>query len=287
MAEYEIPLVIFTVLSQWAVGIIIAIVLLEWLKPKYMNTVGKQVLKSSVYLALSLSVVAALASMLHLNNPLKGPTSLLGLGHSWLSREIVAVILFNACLLGLTYLWWKKTDQDKLRRNIGTITALLGVILVISSAIVYFSIQLHPTWNNWTTFASFLLTGLLLGALTVALFVFKGKQEDLDIGVKKLLSVYLSIIIVALFITVGNSAMISNGASESQIATTISYTSILFWIRIIGSMLLPATLVIYMIVSKKSAATKFILAATTFALIGELSGRAVFYYSVMSQYPWF
>jgi len=287
MGEYEIPLVIFTVFSQWAVGIIIAIVLLEWIKPRYMNAQGKQVLKISIFIAFGLSVFAALASMLHLNNPLKGYTSLFGLGSSWLSREIVGVILFNTCLIGLTYIWWKKVDQDRLRRNIGTLTAVLGIILVVSSAIVYFSIRLHPTWHNWTTFANFLLTGLLLGALTVIFFVLKAKQTDVDGSVKKLLSVYLSFTIIALLITIGSSAIISNGAMEAQMATTISFTSVLFWVRILGSLLIPATLVIYMLVGKSSATVKYILATTTFVLISELSGRAMFYYSVMSQYPWF
>src|SRR5699024_10820688 len=190
MGEYEIPLVIFTVFSQWAVGIIIAIVLLEWIKPNYMKTKGKQVLKISIFIAFGLSIFATLASMLHLHNPLKGYTSLFGLGSSWLSREIVGVILFNTCLIGLTYIWWIKVDQDRLRRNIGTITAVLGIILVVSSAIVYFSIRLHPTWHNWTTFANFLLTGLLLGALTVIFFVLSANQTDVDDSVQKLLSGY-------------------------------------------------------------------------------------------------
>ena len=40
MDAYEIPLVLFTVLSQWAVGIVIGITLLEWFKPKFMESVG-------------------------------------------------------------------------------------------------------------------------------------------------------------------------------------------------------------------------------------------------------
>lgn len=287
MGEYEIPLVIFTVFSQWAVGIIIAIVLLEWLKPKYMKTVGKRALKTSVFLAFGISVIGALSSMFHLNNPFKSYTSLLGLGHSWLSREIMTVILFNICLIALVYLWWKHVDQDRLRRGVGTLTALLGIVLIVTTSIVYFSNQLHPTWNNWTTFANFLLTGFLLGALTVIFFVLRNRQANENTDVMKLLSAYLALMIVALFVTIGSSAMISSGDSSSQIAATISFTSVLFWIRILGSLLIPASLVIYMLVGNKTAAVKYIFAATVFVLIGELSGRALFYYSVMSQYPWF
>lgn len=287
MGDYEIPLVVFTVLSQWAVGIVIAVALLEWIKPKYMRNAGKQTLRTSVYVALGTSIIAALASMFHLNNPFKSYTSLIGVGHSWLSREIVIVILFNICLITFAYLWWKKADQDNLRKTMGTVTALLGIILVIVQATIYFSIELHPAWNNWTTFANFLLTGFLLGALTVVFFVLRGKQEE-NTGVMKLLSVYLAIVLAALLVTIGSSAIISGGAAESQAtAATISFTSVLFWIRILGSLLIPASIVIYMLVGKRTAAVKYILAATAFVLIGELSGRAMFYYSVMSQYPWF
>lgn len=287
MAEYELPLVVFTVFSQWAVGIIIALVLLEWLKPKFMNTVWKQALKKSVFIALGVSVIGALASMLHLNNPFKSYTSLLGTGHSWLSREIITVILFNLCLIALTYIWWKKVDQVGMRRVVGTLTALLGIVLIVASATVYFSIQLHPTWNNWTTFANFLLTGFLLGALTVSYFASKAKQEEKEANVMKLLGVYLALIIAMLLVTISGSAMISNGAAESQAAAAISFTSILFWVRVLGSLLIPATLVIYMVVGKKVIPIKYVLAATGFVLLGELSGRMMFYYSVMSQYPWF
>lgn len=287
MAEYELPLVVFTVFSQWAVGIVIALVLLEWLKPKFMNKVGKQALKKSVFIALSVSVIGALASMLHLNNPFKSYTSLLGTGHSWLSREIITVILFNVALLALTYIWWKKIDQDGMRRAVGTLTALLGIVLIVASATVYFSIQLHPTWNNWTTFANFLLTGFLLGALTVSYFALRATKDEKEANVMKPLGIYLALIIVMLLITISGSAMISNGAVESQAAATISFTSILFWIRVLGSLLIPATLVIYMVVGKKVVPINYVLAATGFVLLGELSGRMMFYYSVMSQYPWF
>lgn len=287
MGEYELPLVFFTVLSQWAVGIVIAVVLLEWLKPDYMKSAGKKVLKISIFISLGLSIVSVLASMLHLNNPLKGVMTLMGLGHSWLSREIVAVILFNISLLALSYIWWKKTDKIKLRRNIGTLTALLGIVLIISSAVIYFSHELHPAWNNWTTFANFLLTGFLLGALTVTFFVFRGKQEEVATEVKKLLSIYLAIIITALLITLISFAFISTSAPEAQVSASISFTSILYWLRILGSLIIPASLVIYMMVGKKSILVKYVLAATAFVVVGELSGRAIFYYSVMSQYPWF
>jgi anaerobic dimethyl sulfoxide reductase subunit C (anchor subunit) len=287
MGEYEIPLVLFTVLSQWAAGIIIAVVLLEWLKPKFMETVGKQALKKPIFIALGISIVGALASMFHLNNIFKSYTSLSGMGHSWLSREIIAVILFNICLLALTYIWWKKAEQASVRKMIGMLTALLGIILIISSATVYFSMQLHPTWNHWTTFANFLLTGLLLGALTVAYFALKGKQEETDINVMKLLGIYLSVIVIALVVTLAGSAMISNGATESQMVAAVSFTSMLYWIRIFGSLLIPATMIIYLIASKKRIAMNYVLTATALVFLGEVSGRMLFYSSVMSQYPWF
>nr|WP_295971704.1 DmsC/YnfH family molybdoenzyme membrane anchor subunit [uncultured Bacillus sp.] len=286
MGEYEIPLVIFTVLSQWAVGITIAVVLLEWLRPRFMDTTGKQVMKKPIFMAIGISIIGTLASLFHLNNPFKSYTSLIGTGHSWLSREIIMVILFNLCLLALTYLWWKKADHTSIRKIAGTLTAILGIIMIISSAAVYFSIHLHPSWNNWTTFVNFLLTGLLIGALTVSYFALKRKQEESDENVMKLLGIYLSVLLISLVVTLGSSAIMSNGA-ESQIAATVSFTSIFYWIRVLGSLLVPASLVVYMVTSKKRIAIDYILVATVLVFIGELSGRMLFYYSVMSQYPWF
>ncbi|MDF1510345.1 dimethyl sulfoxide reductase anchor subunit [Robertmurraya sp. DFI.2.37] len=287
MGEYEFPLVIFTVFSQWAVGIIMALVLLEWLNPKFMNTIGKQLLNKTVYIALVISVIGAISSMFHLNNPFKSYLSLLGTGHSWLSREIIAVILFNLCLLVFTYIWWKRVEQDKIRKAVGTLTALLGLVLVLASATVYFSMQLHPAWNNWTTFANFLLTGFLLGALTVSYFSLKANTKENEGNVMKILGMYLVFIIAALLVTISSSVMIANGVVENQVAATNSITSILFWVRVLGSLMVPATLVIYMIVGKKVVPIKYVLVVTGFVLIGELSGRMIFYSSIMSQYPWF
>ncbi len=287
MEAYEFPLVIFTVLSQWAVGIVLAVVLLEWLKPKFMNSFGKKVLKAPILASFLLSVIAALTSMFHLNNPFKSYTSLLGSSHSWLSREIITVLIFNAFLLLLTYVWWKKAESTSMRKGLGTVTAVFGILMVISSATVYFSIPLHPTWHNWTTYANFLLTGLLLGALTVVYFALKGKDEERDSSVVRILGIYLALIIFALIATIGAFALISSGAEESQFAATISFTSILFWIRIFGSLLIPTSLVIIFMFGKKMISLNYVLAATFLVLLGEVSGRMIFYSSVMSQYPWF
>jgi anaerobic dimethyl sulfoxide reductase subunit C (anchor subunit) len=289
MGEYEIPLVIFTVLSQWAVGITLAVVLLELLKPKFMDTVGKKVLKTPIFIALGVSVVGTLASVLHLGSPFKSYTSIIGTSHSWLSREIIAVVLFNICLLALTYVWWKKVDQASLRKSVGLLTALIGVVTVISSATVYFSMALHPSWHNWTTFANFLLTGFLLGSVTVAYFALKTRAEESETSesVTKVLGIYLAIIVAALLVTIGSSAIISIGAAESQMAAAISFTSILFWVRILGSLLIPATLILLIMFTKKKVSVNYILLAAALVLVGELSGRMEFYHSVMSQYPWF
>lgn len=288
MDAYEIPLVIFTVFLQWSVGIIIAIVLLEWLKPKFMETVGKEGLKTPIYIALGVSVIGTIASLFHLGAPLKAVTSITGISHSWLSREIVAVVIFNLFLLILTYIWWKKEDQASVRKGLGTFTALLGVIAVIFSGMVYFTMELHPAWNNWTTFANFLLTGLLLGALTVTYFALKkGTEDTAEQNVLKVLGIYLGIVVAALLITIGSTFLSATGAIEAETAAAISVTSVLFWVRVFSSLLIPATLIIYFVVAKKVKVVNYVLIATAFVLIGELSGRAMFYYSVMSQYPWF
>lgn len=286
MDAYEIPLVLFTVLSQWAVGIVIGVTILEWFKPKFMESVGKNSLKKALYTALGVSVLGTIVSMLHLGNPFKGYTALLGTTHSWLSREIIAVITFNVLLVILTYIWWKMSHKTGVRKGLGLLTSLIGVVLVFVSGMVYFQMALHPAWNNWTTFANFLLTGLLLGTLTVTYFAMKGKKEDVQEDVTKFMGSYLGLIVIALLVTIGASFMVSGGAGSAEAAAAISVTSVLFWVRILSSLLIPATLIIYFIVTKKINIVNYVLVAIGFVLIGELSGRALFYYSVMSQYPW-
>ncbi|MGM0904762.1 MAG: DmsC/YnfH family molybdoenzyme membrane anchor subunit [Bacillota bacterium] len=60
--------------------------------------------------------------------------------------------------------WYK--DDSKKRAVIGGASAVMGVLAIFSSAMIYV-LPAIPAWNGMTTIISFLLTSLLLGPLFV------------------------------------------------------------------------------------------------------------------------
>ncbi len=140
----EMPLVVFTLLTQMAVGMFWAA---QWMT-------------ESIPLIPYLLIGACLAiggffSFAHLGAKRNAWRAPFHLKKSWLSREILLVGLFGAGWLAgfvLPEMKW--------------VTSLIGVGLIFSMAQVY---RLHtmPAWDTWRTTVGFFITSLLLGRLSM------------------------------------------------------------------------------------------------------------------------
>jgi formate dehydrogenase iron-sulfur subunit len=123
--------------------------------------------------ALLLGLVALGAATLHLGRPHLAYRAVIGLTHSWLSREIVAFGLFAKCAaLYATAGWWgpwMTADwATSVRPGLGLAVVATGLAGVFCSVMIYDYTQ-RPFWNGVDTAAKFLGTTLLLGAATVLL----------------------------------------------------------------------------------------------------------------------
>ena len=91
MEKYELPLVIFTVLSQMSVGITLILTL--------RTLQGKLESKRLYWLVSGLVLaVASVAAILHLAHPDRAYDALINLQHAWLSREILGATLYGAAV---------------------------------------------------------------------------------------------------------------------------------------------------------------------------------------------
>ncbi len=163
----ERPLVAFTVLAQTAVGTLLTLVALETWSGALSGDPAARVLVLGVLLAVVLVMVSALAvSLLHLGSPSTAWRAIANLRSSWLSREVLAAILFSACGAAFAALRASGRGPDRLRITLATATALSGVVLVYAMARVY-RIRTVPAWNTPLTTASFFATTALLGTLPV------------------------------------------------------------------------------------------------------------------------
>ena len=116
--------------------------------------------------ALVFGLLALAVSVMHLGRPRYAFRAVIGLRHSWLSREIVAFGLFAG--LAVTYAAWPWADAWLLSGGggappwLGWTVAGCGVAGIGCSVMVYQFTQ-KDFWNGWSTGCKFLLTAAVLG----------------------------------------------------------------------------------------------------------------------------
>ena len=147
------PLVVMLVLTQLSVGaFIVGLVLENWLSPQLLATLRP--LHAAA--ALGFGLLALAASLLHLGRPQFAFRAVLGLRHSWLSREIVAFGAFAALatlysvavfvMRPITVAGAADVVVVPWIRWLGWSVALAGVIAVFCSTMIYVFTQ-RECWS--------------------------------------------------------------------------------------------------------------------------------------------
>uniref|UniRef100_UPI0037370C6A DmsC/YnfH family molybdoenzyme membrane anchor subunit n=1 Tax=Trueperella sp. TaxID=2699835 RepID=UPI0037370C6A len=90
MNLHELPMIIFTVVSQMAVGMFVVLGVLDlWLTTKVDNKTADRLVTPIVYLIGPVLVLAMITSMFHMNDISNMFNVIRNAGSSWLSREIL------------------------------------------------------------------------------------------------------------------------------------------------------------------------------------------------------
>jgi Fe-S-cluster-containing dehydrogenase component/DMSO reductase anchor subunit len=153
------PLTIMLVLTQLAVG---AFVLARLVEAFVSSTVATAVRPFAAGLSLGVGLIALLASTLHLGRPQYAWRAVIGLRHSWLSREIVAFGAFAG--LALVYAGAVFTDAPMVvQRGLGIGVSLIGAGGVACSALIY-AVTYRTWWRLWRLAPKFVATALITGA---------------------------------------------------------------------------------------------------------------------------
>ena len=159
-------LILMLALTQLSVGAFLVERLLELFVPGALSAGIRPVHGAS---ALAFGLLALAVSVLHLGRPLHAYRAVIGLRHSWLSREILAFGLFAA--LAAAYAAWLGTEHAGWRGPpvgagaaawLGWGVALSGAAGVLCSVMVYQSTK-RDFWNGPATACRFLLTTAVLG----------------------------------------------------------------------------------------------------------------------------
>lgn len=167
----HMPLVVMLVLTQLSVGAFAAGLYVE---RSISADLAQLVRPLHGCLALLFGLVALAASTAHLGRPQYAFRALLGLKHSWMSREILAFGLFAglACAYAAAAVLpaniWQPTDL--LFPSLGIAVVVVGGIAVFTSVMIYATLG-REYWTFSRTAVRFLLTTSLLGTATVWLSV--------------------------------------------------------------------------------------------------------------------
>lgn len=260
----EWTLVLFTVLSQMAVGTFLLLSALLLATRGEIDSAGRKAL-----VAAGLVLAAALlASLFHLKSPLDAYKMMNNLGTSWLSREILFVALFlgTGCLYAVVE--FKRIGSVKTRILVASVAAIMGIGLVYCMARVYM-LRTVPAWNTWLTLATFFSTGLLLGAAPLVV-AFRGD----DALSKRLAAALVTLVVVRLVLAVAT-AQSAGGEVSRGLAETVAPPEWIAWLQ--GALLLLGGACFGAVLVKKKTPASLVQGAFLFLLVSELLGRFLFY----------
>ena len=278
MLHTEWSLVFFTTISQFAAGIMIAVLPFVFAKNRNSHSRLKN---TAFYVAAALMMVALVLSFFHLNNPINAVNALNNLKSSWLSREILFVSLFLFCLVLLNGILYFKNPGIQSYRTYILVTTLMGIVLVYTMARLYM-IPTVPAWSGVSTLIEFYATALLIGsAFVLGLYHHQGMKTKKKNGPGNKTRVLASITLLAVVLIFINGLFFSQDVVEGNIAFKPEplhpFFAFIRWITI-G---LGAASILY-ILYKKERITNMRLAfylPFAFFLISELAERAAFYAS--------
>ena len=266
MGDWEWPLITFTVLGQVGIGIIL---MLWWLKRDHLDS---KLLRKGTLVSGTLLALALLASLFHLGHPEAAYRALTHLASSWLSREI---LLFLLTFLAWIYLYWKSRQPSSNSLGLG-ITSVLGLLGVVSSAMIY-TLPRVPAWNNIGPVFFFLLTTGLLGALCTLVL---GRELLQPAQRKRLLQVSLGFTVLSLLINIVYCSMLS--ATVEGVATlNFLLNNPLFWARALLGWIAPLVLLMTLLKKGHIEKSQLIVIITILVTLGEISGRILFYLSAV------
>lgn len=277
METYEWALVLFTVLSQAAMG---GFVLTLWLRLRDKDaTPGGMYWKSNLTLFV-MSAMAMLASLFHLGRPLHALNALANLGSSWLSREILLSGAFVGLLL-LSVLLEKRPGVRLIVDGLAAVTAVAGVAAM---ATVY-SATVIPAWQGLNTYVAFFGSAAFLGAAVAAttLLVFSRDKAPVAGSLQLLIWVAVGAVTIQLVVLPYYLVSLAGGGTAAQTTATLlagSYGELLVlrWALALLGGLIP-----FIVAGRRLAAGQvpatLVYVAVLAVFAGEIAGRFLFYAS--------
>lgn len=220
----SLPLVLFTVFSQIAIGLVLISTTRQW---AVIDAPSPRVRVEWVTIG-GLLVVAVAASLFHLGDPWGAARALNHLQTAWLSREILGVMLFGL-LIAAIFL-------TELRRKVPgwllKLCAIMGLATLFTMGMTYSTPPNMPALNNGLPLLLFALTAVILGTAFGSYFA-QPRHQPLLFGA------LVTALLVALAINLTAPSIWSAGGAVLQQTAQNYLASPLYWSYIGLGLVLP------------------------------------------------
>jgi DMSO reductase anchor subunit len=254
MSNLELPLILFTLLSQMAIGMAMVSAVRQWAVVD-----GPTKTTRTEWLVIGLLLAGAIvASLFHLGYPLGAIYTLTNLQQAWMSREILGIIAFGLLVAVIFFTEVSGTTKGWLLK----LVAVVGLATIFATSMTYASPPSLPAINNALPFAFFLLSAIVLGAGFGSYFAGPAHQPLLyRILVNALIvSLAINLLVPCLWLS-GGVVMRQTGLNYLQ--------SPLYWVQVVVGLVVPL-LVLWR--TRRIPAWLPIL-----LLVGEVAGRMAFF----------
>ncbi|MFW5725615.1 MAG: dimethyl sulfoxide reductase anchor subunit family protein, partial [Bacteroidota bacterium] len=169
MHNVEWSLVIFTLFSQFSVGILISMLIYQAIVFRDSHEPASALIRKGLYSSLVIKVIALVVSFLHLSAPQQSVFALSNLAYSWLSREILMASLFAFLVfLSTVYIHYPRRSNS-IMVLLMSLSAISGLYLVYAMARLYM-IPTVPVWNTPFTLMGFVSSIFVVSPVLVIIF---------------------------------------------------------------------------------------------------------------------
>lgn len=147
--------ILFSVLSGLGFG------MMAWLGFGFPSVTGTSAF-IFFFVAFALAVGGLLSATFHLGNPKNSLKAFSQWRTSWLSREgccaVAALLIMGIYAIGAIFL-------ETRWGLVGIIGAILSIVTVFTTSMIYAQLKTVPRWNHWTTSVLFVVLAVFGGAL--------------------------------------------------------------------------------------------------------------------------
>lgn len=169
MSNDNWPLIVFTLVMQFSVGVILLYDLFLLVPVALKKERLPLRFQLFVLVALITAGIGIVFSLLHLGTPANAMKTLSNLNNSWLSREILFVLIYSGLLLIVTVLQFSFPSSIRSYKLLVDLTAVTGIVLVYVMSRIY-QLPAVPAWNSIFTPIGFYLAAILSGSGFLLLF---------------------------------------------------------------------------------------------------------------------